>query len=180
MSVSVQQPCLVVVQPAELRGQVLPISAGRATVGRGRAEVRLDDPGVSRFHAELSVAGGQTLVEDLGSTAGTTVNGAPLFGCQPLQAGDVVGFGPVLARYEPASGEPMTARSPAAGHAEGWCFSVRDRREKEVGCGTDRAPTSRPRSWPRFASSGLRFPAFRWHRTSTTQPATGTTSIGGW
>ena len=50
------------------------------------------DQGVSRRHADLHVAEGQTTVYDLGSTNGTLVNGHAVRS-QPLQHGDVIRVG---------------------------------------------------------------------------------------
>jgi hypothetical protein len=49
----------------------------RAVVGRGgEADLRINDPGVSRRHAELRFEdAGEVVVEDLGSTNGTLVDG---------------------------------------------------------------------------------------------------------
>lgn len=45
-------------------------------VGRGaEADLRINDPGISRRHAEFRVEGGQVRVSDLGSTNGTLVGG---------------------------------------------------------------------------------------------------------
>lgn len=51
---------------------------GRATtrIGRGTdADLRVDDPGISRLHAELRRSGGDVTVVDLGSTNGVVVDG---------------------------------------------------------------------------------------------------------
>jgi Protein of unknown function (DUF3662)/FHA domain len=48
----------------------------RLVVGRGtEADLRINDPGVSRRHAELRLESGDLVVEDLGSTNGTLVDG---------------------------------------------------------------------------------------------------------
>ena len=45
-------------------------------IGRGaEADLRIDDPGISREHAELRSSGGDVTVVDLGSTNGIVVNG---------------------------------------------------------------------------------------------------------
>jgi pSer/pThr/pTyr-binding forkhead associated (FHA) protein len=45
-------------------------------IGRGaEADVVVDDPGVSRRHAEIRMDGGSAVVRDLGSTNGTFVDG---------------------------------------------------------------------------------------------------------
>jgi hypothetical protein len=45
-------------------------------IGRGaEADLRIDDPGISREHAELRRSGGDVTIVDLGSTNGIVVNG---------------------------------------------------------------------------------------------------------
>lgn len=85
------------VRSARVRGSIAPATAATATpahpvldvdgtryqltgrstvIGRGSdADVVLDDPGVSRRHAEVRIADGQASVHDLGSTNGTVVDG---------------------------------------------------------------------------------------------------------
>ena len=58
-------------------GSRRPLTGERMTIGRsGECEVVLDDPNVSRRHAELRREGGGWVVADLGSTNGITVNGS--------------------------------------------------------------------------------------------------------
>jgi hypothetical protein len=67
----------------ELNGERLPLAPPGIVIGRGNdADLRIDDPGVSRRHIELRVedpqdAGGapHITVHDLGSTNGVSVNG---------------------------------------------------------------------------------------------------------
>jgi hypothetical protein len=64
----------------EINGTVHPILAAGLLVGRGSdADLRIDDAGVSRRHAEFRVHGqgehAQVVVVDLGSTNGTVVDG---------------------------------------------------------------------------------------------------------
>lgn len=48
-------------------------------IGRGRdANIRLNDPEVSRHHCEINEVDGVLVVRDLCSTNGTRVNGAPV------------------------------------------------------------------------------------------------------
>lgn len=61
-------------------------------IGRGAdADVRIDDPGVSRHHAEVRI-GGDIILRDLGSTNGTYVNGM-LIAEHPLRDGAIVTIG---------------------------------------------------------------------------------------
>lgn len=53
-----------------------PVSGPRLSIGRGStADLKIDDPGISRNHAEIRVAGTAVSVHDLGSTNGITVDG---------------------------------------------------------------------------------------------------------
>ena len=64
----------------EVNGERLPLSPPGIVVGRGNdADLRVNDPGVSRRHVEFRVAEGthgpRVSVHDLGSTNGVLVNG---------------------------------------------------------------------------------------------------------
>jgi hypothetical protein len=70
------------------------IGAGGAVIGRSRdADVVLEDPNVSRHHAEVRPSGGSWIVNDLGSTNGIKVNGRRVNGPQSLKRGDVIELG---------------------------------------------------------------------------------------
>jgi pSer/pThr/pTyr-binding forkhead associated (FHA) protein len=100
---------LVVIAPEWLAGQVIRMRATRMTVGRGQTDVYLDDPQVSRVHAALIAREEQLAVEDLDSRSGTTVNGMRVRTPQPLQIGDLVGFGPVVAVVDIDASNSSTA-----------------------------------------------------------------------
>ena len=71
-----------------------PLHAGEHFIGRDPdVGVRLDASTVSRRHARLTFQGGKYVLEDLGSTNGTFVNGQRLAGPRVLKAGEVVSFG---------------------------------------------------------------------------------------
>ena len=59
------------------------------------AGVFLNQPGVSRRHARLTISGGQATIEDLGSKNGTFVGDQRVEGVRALQDGEVVGIGSV-------------------------------------------------------------------------------------
>jgi len=72
------------------------------TIGRlPECAVALDDPNVSRRHAQIRREGGQVIVVDLGSTNGTKVNGVPVRQ-QQLTPGDTITVGSTTLRFEPA------------------------------------------------------------------------------
>ncbi len=65
----------------------------RVLVGRAlTADVRIDDPAVSRLHARIEMRDDGVYVEDLGSRNGTTINGVSADG-QRLAAGDEIRIG---------------------------------------------------------------------------------------
>jgi hypothetical protein len=89
-------PQLVVVEPADQRGQIYPLGA-EATVGRAAGcQVTLDDTFVSQLHARVFTRDGHWLVEDLGSTNGTYLNRQKVSGPMVIQPGDRLQVGNVV------------------------------------------------------------------------------------
>ena len=80
-------------------GEVISLRGEVTTVGRGRGvDIRLEDPSVSRLHAELVRRGPYVYVVDLGlSRNGTRVNGRPV-ARRVLDEGDVLSFGAARCR----------------------------------------------------------------------------------
>jgi len=80
-------------------GEVISLRGEVTTVGRGRGvDIHLDDPSVSRLHAELVRRGPYVYVVDLGlSRNGTRVNGRPV-ARRVLDDGDVLSFGAARCR----------------------------------------------------------------------------------
>jgi hypothetical protein len=80
-------------------GMVLPLRPDVTTIGRGRGvDFRLDDPSVSRLHAEIVRRGPYVYVVDMGlSRNGTRVNGRPI-ARRALEDGDVISFGSARCR----------------------------------------------------------------------------------
>jgi hypothetical protein len=63
------------------------------TLGRGNVELKLEDPFASTRHAKITRQGRSVVIEDLGSTNGTYLNGEALTGPQPLHDGDRIRIG---------------------------------------------------------------------------------------
>ena len=75
-------------------GAAFTLEGDQITVGRDSTnEIVINDAEVSRRHARLTFQGGKYVLEDLGSTNGTFVNGQRLAGPRVLKAGEVVSFG---------------------------------------------------------------------------------------
>ena len=63
------------------------------TIGRTDCNVVLDNPQVSRFHAQIDQTPNGAVLRDAGSTNGTFVNGQRLRGPHPLRPGEVIQIG---------------------------------------------------------------------------------------
>lgn len=75
-------------------GAAFTLEGDQLTIGRDSTnEVVINDSEISRRHARLTFQGGKYVLEDLGSTNGTFVNGQRLAGPRVLKAGEVVSFG---------------------------------------------------------------------------------------
>jgi FHA domain len=96
----------------EESGDVFPLREEVTTIGRGQGvDIRLDDPSVSRLHAELYRRGPYVYVVDLGlSRNGTRVNGRPV-ARRVLDEGDVLSFGTARCRIGGIPQEEITAEA---------------------------------------------------------------------
>lgn len=73
---------------------VFPIQSNMITIGRGlNNDIILEDPRISRQHAQLRYKSRRFLIADNGSTNGTYVNGTPVSTEQVLRDGDIVSLG---------------------------------------------------------------------------------------
>jgi FHA domain len=93
-------------------GEVVSLTGEVTTVGRGQGvDVRLNDPSVSRLHAEIVRRGPYIYVVDLGlSRNGTRVNGRPV-ARRVLEDGDVVAFGSARCRVGGLPREDLPAEA---------------------------------------------------------------------
>ena len=75
-------------------GAAFMLEGDQLTIGRDATnDIVINDAEISRRHARLTFQGGKYVLEDLGSTNGTFVNGQRLAGPRVLKAGEVVSFG---------------------------------------------------------------------------------------
>ena len=87
---------------AKLRyeGKTAVLAQGGGVIGRSRdCDVVLDDPNVSRHHAELRSQEATWVIVDLGSTNGIMVNGRPVSQAS-LEPGDEIAIGASRLSYE--------------------------------------------------------------------------------
>lgn len=107
-------------------GAIYPLEAESISIGRDASNsIQINDAEISRRHARLQFQGGKYVIEDVGSTNGTHVNGQRIMSSYVLRPGDVVSFGEgIVLGYETAeqdpaatlavSRPPVQARQPVA------------------------------------------------------------------
>ena len=99
-------------------GKSFPLEGAEISIGRDASNmVTINDPEVSRRHARMELRGAVYVIQDLGSTNGTFVNGTRVGGMQVLNAGDTVTFGEgIVLAYESTmenvNATVMTAKAP--------------------------------------------------------------------
>src|SRR5450830_571095 len=87
-------PTRLVVTEGPLRGTTLPLGSSAVLIGRAPScTLVLDDDYSSSRHARIFPQGGQWLVEDLGSTNGTFLDGSKVEGSMPIPLGAPVRIG---------------------------------------------------------------------------------------
>lgn len=79
--------------PREVTGVSVPLS-GPVLIGRSPdADLVIADDFVSATHARVSISESGPVLEDLGSTNGTLLNGQPVTRAMPLSSGDAIELG---------------------------------------------------------------------------------------
>lgn len=79
----------------------LVVGPGGATLGRSRqCDLVLNDPNVSRQHAEIRPRGGSWVLTDLGSTNGSRINGRDVEHPEVVRPGDEIELGSTTLRFE--------------------------------------------------------------------------------
>jgi hypothetical protein len=101
-------------------GATFTLEGDQINIGRESSnEITINDAEISRRHSRLTFQGGKYVLEDLGSTNGTFVNGQRLAGPRVLKAGEVVSFGEqIVLVFEVVTNDPgATMVSPRAAAA---------------------------------------------------------------
>lgn len=117
----------LVIRQGPQAGMSFPLTGNQMLIGREEGlEVALQDPESSRRHARISWRGDQFVIEDLGSTNGTFVNGVQITMPQALNPGDSIGVGQTALvfqvagahmgapQYQPPTQHAAAAPPPAA------------------------------------------------------------------
>lgn len=93
----------------------IPLVQPITTLGRARhCDIVIDDPRVSRQHAQIRWRFGECLLVDLGSTGGTTVNNQPVQEAV-LRSGDVIGLAGYSLIYIEGDDAPSASEDPPTG-----------------------------------------------------------------
>jgi hypothetical protein len=100
---------LLLVEQKPDQGREHPLSQD-ATIGREGCDIELSDPEASRRHAMVRREGEAVLIEDLGSTNGTFVNGERVAAPRKLSEGDEVRIGETVWRLQPPAGATKVAQ----------------------------------------------------------------------
>lgn len=88
------QPLQLVMRTGPNPGEVFSLTKNEIYIGRDASnDIVVSDQEVSRKHARLIMQAGGYVLEDLGSTNGTYVNGQRLMGPHVLRTGETVMFG---------------------------------------------------------------------------------------
>jgi ABC transport system ATP-binding/permease protein len=114
--------------PALAATHAIRFTGDRLAIGRDEGnDVVLDDPNVSRFHAEVVKEGGQIEVRDLTSRNGTRVNGQPARRAL-LETGSEIGIGPYRLIFDGTDFVARAERGALRLDAEGIAVQVKDKK----------------------------------------------------
>lgn len=108
-------PFQLVMRAGPQPGSVFPLQKSEIYIGRDPSnDLVISDAEVSRKHARLIWQAGGYILEDLGSTNGTFVNGQRLLGPHGLRPGEVIQLGENVSLVYEALYDPNATRLSAA------------------------------------------------------------------
>jgi predicted component of type VI protein secretion system len=82
-------------------GKRMVVGPAGVTLGRSRqCDIVLEDPNISRQHAEIRPRGGAWVLTDLGSTNGSLINGRRIEHPEVVKPGDEIEIGTSVIRFE--------------------------------------------------------------------------------
>jgi DNA-binding winged helix-turn-helix (wHTH) protein len=106
-----------------VEGRDIPLLNGANVIGRAAdAAIRIDAPGISRYHARIRVEDGRATLEDLASKNGTHLNGRRLSTAEPLHDGAKIRLGGIALTFRVGSpGSPtetLLSSAPETGRPD--------------------------------------------------------------
>jgi adenosylhomocysteinase len=101
----------LVVKTGSLAGKRIEVTA-ELTLGRENADIVLPDDETSRQHAVIRPDNGKAVIEDLGSTNGTFVNGSKIKGATQLKGGEEIRLGETTLELEVEADDGATRIAP--------------------------------------------------------------------
>jgi DNA-binding winged helix-turn-helix (wHTH) protein len=102
------------------RDRLIPLADGEHIAGRGEeCSLVIDASTVSRRHAKFTVSGTTIVIEDLGSTNGTRVNGVQISSPTPLPSGSKFELGTEILQILKRNSSALTVRIDVSGAAHG-------------------------------------------------------------
>ncbi len=116
---SSQPVATLVVRQGAQAGMSFSITGNQVVLGREEGlDIIMQDPESSRRHSRISWQGGQYVIEDMGSTNGTFVNGVQITTPQLLNPGDSIGIGQTALVFQMQGGQtPFQSPPPQQAQA---------------------------------------------------------------
>lgn len=99
-----------------LEGRQIPLMEGGNVLGRAPdTAIRIESPGISRYHARIRVVLGEATLEDLGSKNGTHLNDTRIVAPSRLADGDRIRLGAIALTFRITSPTSPTLTVPTQG-----------------------------------------------------------------
>lgn len=138
-------------------GATFSLEGDQLIIGRDSSSgVAINDAEISRKHARLTFQGGKYVLDDLGSTNGTFVNGQRLTGPVVLKAGDIISLGEqIVLMYDAINFDP--GATVAVSHKSARVAPPPVSAPAPVYSAPPAAPTGKSSLLPVFIGVGLLF-----------------------